>query len=158
VTPRFGVFRAFIVVLGMTGLAWPAEADSTPTLPIVLQVPQRSVPLHLVIRARDEVTRIYKDVGVDVIWSGVTFDSNEADVLPSGESDRAFGLVVLPRNVTDRLFVDAGALGGATGTPEHRGRVAYVFYDRVERIADSYLHTRRDCTECAPKMSSCSRT
>ena len=74
-----------ILVVVLTGLARPAAAnDRTPTLPIVLQVPgDADVPLHLVIRAKDEVTRIYRDAGVDVIWSGVTFDSTLPDALRS---------------------------------------------------------------------------
>ena len=95
------------------------------------------------------MTRIYRDAGVDVVWSGVTFNSTRPDALPSPEaSGRGFGLVVLPGTPTDQLTVSTDALGGAAGTPEHRGRVAYVFYDRVERIAETYLDKSRGCAEC----------
>ena len=45
--------------------------------------------------------------------------------------------------MTDQLTVAMTALGGAAGTREHRGRVAYVFYNRVEHIARTYLNTSR---------------
>ena len=95
------------------------------------------------------MTRIYKDAGVEVIWSGVTFDSSRPDSVPStGRSGPTFGLVVLPGKAADQLIVNTDALGGAAGTPEHRGRVAYVFYDRVQHIAETYINTSRDCAEC----------
>jgi hypothetical protein len=127
--------------LALTGLARPAVADTVPTLKIVLQVPDPSVPLHLVLRARSEIARIYRDAGVEITWRGATFGGDEAehmhaaDTLPPG-----LGLVVLSSTFTDKISVSTDALGGATGTPEHRGQIAYVFYDRVESIARAYLN------------------
>jgi hypothetical protein len=64
--------------------------------------------------------------------------------LPSpAATDPGFALVVLPREMTDRLVVATEALGGAAGTREERGRMAYVFYDRVEQVARTHLHTGR---------------
>jgi hypothetical protein len=129
------------LIVSLIGLARPAAADTVPTLKIVLQVPDPSVPLHLVLRARSEVERIYRDAGVEIIWRGVTFGGHEAervqaaDTLPPG-----LGLVVLSSTFTDKISVSTDALGGATGTPEHRGQIAYVFYDRVESIARAYLN------------------
>jgi hypothetical protein len=53
------------------------------------------------------------------------------------------GSVILSRELTDQLTVATTALGGAVGTREYRGRTAYVFYDRVERVARTYLNTSR---------------
>jgi hypothetical protein len=58
-------------------------------------------------------------------------------------SDPGFALVVLPPEVTEQLNVATEALGGAAGTPQQRGRMAYVFYNRVERIARTYLTPSR---------------
>ena len=134
-----------IVVVGVTGLARPAAAEPTPTLTIVLQVPGHgSVPPDIVTRAKPVVTRIYRDAGVNVIWSDARSSAGQVDPLQApATADWGFALVILPREMTDQLTVATDALGAATGTPEDRGRMAYVFYNRVERISRTYLNTAR---------------
>jgi hypothetical protein len=132
-----------VAAIALMLLAWPAAADPVPTLKIVLQVPDASVPLHLVLRARDEVTRIYRDAGVVITWKDVTPNSDELDAPQStGPAVPGFALVVISSRNTDTLTVATDALGGATGTAETRGRVAYVFYDRVERTARAHLNRK----------------
>ena len=140
-----------LVVAGLTGLARPAAADPIPTLTINLQVPRHvNVPLNIVALAKDEVTRIYRDAGVKIIWINAA-SSGSRSLLPqsSGTSDPGFALVVLPREMTDQMTVATEAvateaLGVAIGTREHRGRMAYVFYSRVERIARTHLNVSHD--------------
>jgi len=134
-----------VLVVGLTGLAQPAAADPTPTLAIVLQVSGHgSVPPHIVTRAKTEVTRIYRDTGVTVVWIDAASSASGPDLLQSpAASNPGFALVILPREMTTQLTVATEALGGAAGTPEHRGRMAYVFYHRVEYIARAYLNTSR---------------
>lgn len=136
---------SLIVAVGLTVPARPAAADPAPTLPIVLQVPGRSsVPLHLVIRAKAEVERIYRDAGVNVSWIGVSSGTSQPEPEHSPEAaGPPFGLVVLPPEFADKLTVSPDALGAAAGTRANRGRIAYVFYDRVERIAETYLNASR---------------
>jgi hypothetical protein len=111
----------------------------------VLQVPVRSsVPLHLVIRAKEEMARIYREAGINVSWIDPESVPGQPDSAESTADLRpGFGLVVLPEEITERLTVAPDALGGATGTRDGRGRMAYVFYDRVERIASAYLNPSR---------------
>jgi hypothetical protein len=137
-----------LVVAGLTGLAQPAAADPIPTLTINLQVPRHvNVPLNL---AKDEVTRIYRDAGVKIIWiNAASSGSRSLLPQPSGTSDPGFALVVLPREMTDQMTVATEAvateaLGVAIGTREHGGRMAYVFYSRVERIARTHLNMSHD--------------
>ena len=136
---------SLIVVVGVTGLARPAAAELTPTLTMVLQVPGHgSVPSTVVTRAMPEVARIYREAGVNVIWSDARSRAGHVDPLQAPATpDWGFALVVLPREMTDQLTVAADALGGAAGTPEQRGRMAYVFYNRVEHIARTYLNPAR---------------
>jgi hypothetical protein len=90
------------------------------------------------------MTRIYRDAGVNVIWSNAASSTGRPDTLQSpAASDPGFALVVLPREMSDQLTVATEALGGAADTPEQRGRMAYVFYSRVEHIARTYLITSR---------------
>jgi hypothetical protein len=134
------------MVVGLTGLARPAAADPIPTLPIVLQVAGHgNVPLHIVALAKAQVTRIYRDAGVKVVWIDAASSGGRSHPLQSsGTSDPGFALVVLPREMSDQLPVAATALGVAIGTSEHRGRTAYVFYSRVEHIAQTHLNVSRD--------------
>jgi len=136
---------SLIVVAGVTGLARPAAAEPPPTLTIVLQVPDHeSVRPDIVTRAKPLVTRIYRDAGVNVIWREARSGAGEADRLQAPRAlDPGFALVILPREITDQLAVATDALGGAAGTRECRGRMAYVFYNRVERIARTYLNLSR---------------
>jgi hypothetical protein len=136
---------SLVMVVGLTGLARPAAADPIPTLTIVLEVPgDGRIPPHIVTRAKAEMTRIYRHACVNIMWSDPAPSTARPYMLrSSAATDPGFALVVLPREMTDQLVVATEALGGAAGTPEERGRMAYVFYDRVERVARTHLHTRR---------------
>jgi hypothetical protein len=57
-------------------------------------------------------------------------------------------LRILFLETADRLPVANSALGFAPNTPEHRGRIAYVFYNRIERIT-------RTCMNKSPRLTSC---
>jgi hypothetical protein len=120
-----------ILVLGLVGLARPAAADPRLSLRILLQVPgDDSIRPNVVSRAKAEMSRIYRDAGIDIVWT------REAP-------DPQLTLTILSRELTDQLTVVTTALGGAVGTREYRGRRAYVFYNRVERVARTYLNTSR---------------
>ena len=143
VNRRFCIqINTLVLFAALSAPVRPAAADLPPTVRIVLQVPVRSsVPLHLVIRAKDEMTRIYRNAGINVSWID---SASERDPVESPAAFQpAFGLVVLPEEVAERLTVAPDALGGATGSREGRGRMAYVFYDRVERTAEDYLNPSR---------------
>jgi hypothetical protein len=136
---------SLVMVAGLTGLARPAAADPIPTLTIVLDVRDHArIPTHIVTRAKAEMTRIYRDACVNIRWIDPAPVAGQPLAPPSpAATDPGFALVVLPREMTDQLVVATEALGGAAGTPAERGRMAYVFYDRVERVARTHLHTQR---------------
>jgi len=77
------------------------------------------------------MTRIYEEAGIQIAW---TSDAEPTAAYP------LLTLVILCRELTEELTVDTTALGAAVGTRDYRGRVAYVFYDRVEDIAQTYLN------------------
>jgi hypothetical protein len=133
-----------MMALGMAAPPQPAAADTVPTLKIVLQVPDSSIPLYLVLRAKSEVERIYQEAGVEITWRGVGSGFDRTDgVQLTDTSPPGLSIVILSSTFTDKISVSTDALGGATGTPEHRGQLAYVFYDRVESIARAYLGRAR---------------
>ena len=137
---------SLIVATALLGLAGPAIAESRPSLNVVLHLcDDPDIQPNLVRRAQAEMTRIYLDAGVEIAWI--------SDAPPAGGPDDPqtvtptyphLTLVILCRELTDELTSDATALGGAVGTRDYRGRVAYVFYDRVERIAQTHLNVARE--------------
>ena len=122
-----------ILVAGLVGLVRPAAADPRPILRIaVLVSDDAGVRPDVVGRAELEISRIYRYVGIDIAWT-----QNAPDRI----------LVIISRQSPGRLPVAETALGAAIATPEDQGRTAYIFYDRVERVTQTYLHgsiERRD--------------
>jgi hypothetical protein len=133
------------MALGLTGVARPAAADPAPGLHILLQVPDPvSVPLHVVTLAKTEMTRIYAEAGVTVTWTDLASLTEQGGTASSLEqAGPVLTLVVLSRELSERFPVATDALGAAATSPGRRGRIAYVFYDRVERIAPAYLNMAR---------------
>jgi hypothetical protein len=90
------------------------------------------------------MTRIYRHAGTDVVWTAqepTTTDPDGAHSLTSKAPQVA--LSILCREITDELTVATTALGATPSTREYRGLLAYVFYNRVERVARMYLNTSR---------------
>ena len=126
---------SLIVATALLGLASPAIAAPRPSLNVALHLcDDDAIQPNLVSRAQVEMTRIYQDAGVEIAWT--------SDAAPTGYP--LLTLVILCRELTDELAVDTTALGAAVGTRDYRGRVAYVFYDRVEHIAQTYLNVSHE--------------
>ena len=134
-----------VLVMGLTGLARAAAADPTPSLGIALYACEDgSIPPNVVSRAKAEMTRIYRHAGIKVLWTDTapTTIGPDARPLPTSSGPGPdVTLIILSREMTDQLTVATTALGGAAGTREHRGRMAYVFYNRVEGIARTHVNT-----------------
>jgi hypothetical protein len=123
---------SLIVATALLGLASPAIAEPRPSLNVALHIcDDDAIQRNLVSRAQVEMTRIYEEAGVQIAW---TTDGAPTAGYP------LLTLVILCRELTDELTVDTTALGAAVGTRDYRGRVAYVFYDRVDDIAQTYLN------------------
>jgi hypothetical protein len=130
----------------LVGMASPAAAASSPSLSIVLHVcDDVGIQTNLVSRAKAEMSRIYRDVGIDVAWiSDASLIADPDGPQPPAASDRHLTLVILCRELTEEMTVGPTALGGAVGTREYRGQIAYVFYDRVEQISRTFLNLSRE--------------
>jgi hypothetical protein len=136
---------SLMLALSLLGSARPAAAQPRPSLNIVLHLcDDPGIQANLVNRAQREMTRIYRDAGVDINWIGDAAAKDGPDDPQSLESTPPLTLVILCRELTEELTVDTTALGAAVGTREYRGRMAYVFYDRVERTAQTYLNVTRE--------------
>jgi hypothetical protein len=139
-----------ILAAGLAGPARPAAADSRPSLSIMLDVrDDKRIPLDVIDRARSEMTLIYEHSGIDIVWTRKPPRETGPDrpTAPTAASPHVI-LRVLFLETADRLPVANSALGFAPNTPEHRGGIAYVFYNRIERIT-------RTCTNRSPLLTSC---
>src|SRR5258705_1237532 len=135
---------SLMLATALAGLASPATAGPRPSLNVVLHMcDDPGIQASLVGRAQAEMTRIYRDVGVDIAWI-TDAATTSGDDGPEASSDGLLTLVILCRELTDELTVYTTALAASVGTREFRGRIAYVFYDRFERFAPTHLTISRD--------------
>jgi len=125
----FGVILAGLSCVVQTGLGGTAE----PGLKITLRVYNHAhVDSKTLIRAEQEVTRIYRKIGVETVWV-------DQPLLPEQKQDDSprlqtsyIGLSILPRAMAECL--SSSALGMAPGAERNRAW-AYVFYDRVDDLS-----------------------
>ena len=141
--------RSGLVATALLVLASPAIAEPRPALSVVLHLcDDPGIQPNLVRRAQAEMTRIYRDAGVDIAWASDVALADDADgpqpLEPPTSTYPPLTLVILCRELTDEFPVDATALGAAVGTRDYRGRMAYVFYERVKHVAQTYLNVSRE--------------
>jgi len=135
--------RSLVVATALLVLASPAIGEPQPSLSVVVHLcDDPDIHPYLVRRAQTDVTRIYRDAGVEIAWADDAALADDAGDPPSPFPHLT--LVILCRELTNEFPVDATALGAAVGSRDYRGRSAYVFYDRVERVAQSYLNVARE--------------
>jgi hypothetical protein len=101
-----------------TGLAGPQETDLKITVSIHNYAPIDSETL---IRAEQEVTRIYRNIGVKTVW------------LAQPTQERPDIVLTIVAHPMAEVGAQSNSLGLAPGAGSKRD-LAYVFYDRVEAI------------------------
>jgi hypothetical protein len=143
-SPRRRWWLLTVVVWASAGLPL-AGRPGTATLPAVSIVTiaiddYAAVPSNQLDRAQGLVTHLYAAIGVETAWletrvsharSGVQMRANV--VAPS------LRIIVLGAPMGDRGALSLDVVGSAPGSRTERGRIAYVFYDRL-RIIDLALH------------------
>jgi len=115
--------------MGQTGLAATVE----PGLKITLHVSNYAhVESETLDRAKQEATRIFREIGVETLWLDQSLlpKEDQQDSAPHRISE--IYLNIVPR-AADGLGVLNNSLGLAPGAGRGRGRL-YVFYDRVEGL------------------------
>src|SRR5262245_55285311 len=110
----FSVVLARLCSIVQTGLAGPAEPDLKITLSIHNYARIESETL---IRAEQEVTRIYRDIGVTMVW---------LEQQPQKKPDIVLTILAHPMA---EVAAYGNSLGLAPGAGSKR-ELAYVFYDR----------------------------
>jgi len=124
--------RNYLIAAALTielGLGRPvAASDWMPSVFLYL-ANEAGVSSDIVGDARREVIRIYAQIGVRVIW---------AEHVTGNPKDP---LVIIISPITGQ-WVGPMSLGLAVRGPDFSGRLAYVFYDRVQPLARK--HQMRD--------------
>jgi hypothetical protein len=96
-------------------------------------------------QAQQRVTDIYKIIGVQVWWQATVRpldpSTSGADTLTEPSE---FVLIVLSPNMSRRMKVARDVVGMAIVPPQGGGRIAYVLFDRVTRVARA---ARSDVTD-----------
>jgi hypothetical protein len=115
-------FRSLGTTLILAGLSDPvAGKDRTPAAVVVEVFDRAGVPAETLTRAKNDVSRIYGEVGVDVVWT---------DVAAKNAHGR-FVIHLIIRRKAARPRMMGNALGDSRGT----GGTAFVYRDRVLDVA-----------------------
>jgi hypothetical protein len=125
--------RAYEAVLGgMAGLiavaGFPCPAHAEMVKVTVRVENQASLPTDLLAAAESRVAVIYANAGIDL-----TFVNRD---------DADFMIRLLSREGEERMQRDADTMGFAPYAASDRGRIAYVFQTRVDKITDGYSAAR----------------
>jgi hypothetical protein len=115
------------LMVGLAGVVHTSFADDSPGPRIGIRVRDTaSVPPSILMRALEEVTRIYRQAGVETLWP--TFSRR-----PKAAQKPALTVAILSEDQVERLpaAVIPNSMGVVTRSPEGGARVAYVFYDRI---------------------------
>jgi hypothetical protein len=111
------MLTAGLVAMVVMGANRPAAAQD---LTVTVQVQNRAeVADGVLAQAEAEVTRIYAEAGVNVVWA------HEAQ----------FTVKIMTREAADRLNLKGAIMGFASGTKTACGRVAYILAYRVDDVA-----------------------
>src|SRR5262245_57582519 len=103
-------------------------ASEAPLISVALLDDAR-VPHEWLRQARNELDRIYREIGVELVWWDPTSCGDQATV------PRHLLTIAIRRNAASlQKKLSEDAIGITSGTADERGRVAYVFYDRTERL------------------------
>ena len=81
-------------------------------------------------RAKQEATRIYREIGIEMVWIDSPIDAQQQNSAPHRASE--IYVSIIPQ-ATEGLGLTPSALGVAPGEGRNRGRL-YVCLDRVEQL------------------------
>ena len=123
-----------IVTFGLAGFGRTAFAGQGEPSTIILHVHNYAqVPSAVLARAEGEATRIYRALGVGLVWIDLTAPS--AYPPPETLSRLHLTISIMSGVMVERKGAAGDVMGAAPGTLEQRGRLAYVFYTRVALLA-----------------------
>ena len=121
-----------LVVTFLSATSVVAESVDRPSVKVRVD-DYALVAVDLLARAQDEVKQLYAAIGVDTTWLETRRLSNPDDVSHTEDADAAeVTVIVLGSSMTTRMAPPEDAVGMAARTRTDNGRIAYVFYDRLQ--------------------------
>ena len=113
-------------LIAVAGSARPADAQ---IVKVTVRVEnQANLPDDLLADAESIAAAIYANAGVDIAF------------VRRGDAD--FMVKLLSRSAEDRMRPNADAMGFVPCSESDRGHIAYVFPNRVDRVAERYTAAR----------------
>jgi Putative peptidase family len=125
---RSGVTLAGLSTIFQVGFAGPQQPGLKITLSIHNYAPIASETL---IRAEQEVTRIYRKIGVETVWLD---QPPPADTKQENSAPGPDIVLTIVAHAMAEAAADRTSLGMSPGAGSNRN-LAYVFYDRVEDLS-----------------------
>jgi predicted Zn-dependent protease len=120
--------------LVQTDLGNLEEPDLKITLRIYNYGPVQS---EMLIRAEQEVTRIYRNIGVETVWLGQPLAVETKEERPPSDQKPDIVLNIVAHAMSEAI-VGRSTLGLAPGAGRQRD-LAYVFYDRVDKLSRNQI-------------------
>jgi len=121
-----------LMTIGLTSVARTVSAQPVDSFTLRLYLHNHAqIPRPIVSRAEEEVSRVYKQVGVTTVWV-----DGHAALHPAGRDLEL--MVIINSQAGDQRPFAGDVMGRAPGSPLEQGRIAFAFYDPVERFARTY--------------------
>jgi hypothetical protein len=99
------------------------------------------IPPQWLSQAQGEMTRIYREIGIDIRWQNPRLASDQSESPVDGSRAdptilprETLIIVVRSNSASTETNFPQNVVGTASGTADERGRVAYVFYDRMDQF------------------------
>ena len=130
-----------MVTLGLSGVGRTASADQPEPLTLAVWVRDTAnVPDDVLTGAQTEVTRIFRQAGVETVWRAPSPSSANTDA----PRDPLITIAILSYDQVERLHHaltrDGMGVGFAlNSSPTTRANLAYVFYHRVKSLTGRVL-------------------
>jgi hypothetical protein len=125
-----------VLAVALAGFCRPAAAaePSAPRMILLHASNEAGMPAEVLDRAKQEVCRIYREIGIEAVWeNAVTLTPATYDV-PA----RRLFVSIIPVTTLRVMAVNPAAMGVAVTTSKTRGRLAYILYNRVEQVAADF--------------------
>jgi hypothetical protein len=121
--------------LPLAGRLATATLHDASTLTIAID-DYAAVPSDQIDRAQGLVTHLYAAIGVQTAWleTRVSLASSSVQIRANVVAP-SLRIIVLGSPMGDRGTLSMDAVGSTPGSRTERGRIAYVFYDRLRTIA-----------------------
>jgi hypothetical protein len=131
------------LAFGRGGLADPGSTDQAEPLVILIRVRDTArVPQDILTKAQADVTRIYREAGVEVLWPTAESLSAESNAVQRN----ALTVAILTMSQAEQIESGGadGRVGFAARAADGEGQLVYVIYDRVQLLTGGNgLHRER---------------